>query len=230
MLVSVFTFYDNKDLLRSAGIKKRLLRKLKIVAVVSCYIILTLNFLAIPFAFAFAAEVNVFDACGTVWVKLFGIFPLLKIKANVVNDGHVNELVLKINGKEKRFHINADKNDDKSVAKFMEVGFIPYINIVDLNISIEIGKRNDALFTTFALGMVRTVTYGFLSYLKSSQKIEVSESFVAVYNRDVILARTSGIINVSVADIIFGCFLYVFGSKKQGKRRKFGRRLNDNRA
>ena len=189
-----------------------------------------MNFLAIPFAFAFAAEVNVFDACGTVWVKLFGIFPLLKIKANGVNDGHVNELVWKINGKEKRFHINADSSDDKSVAKFMEVAFIPYINIVDLNISIEIGKRNDALFKTFALGMVRTVTYGFLSYLKSSQKIEVSESFVAVYNRDLIAARTSGIINVSVADIIFGCFLYVFGSKKQEKRRKFGRRLYDNRA
>lgn len=195
-----------------------------------CYTILALNFLAIPFAFTFYAEVSVFDAGGTVWTKLFGIVPLIKIKAKVENDGYVNELVLKIGGKEKRFHINADKNDDKSIAKFMEVGFIPYINIVDLNVAAEIGKRNDALFTTLALGAVRTMTYGFLSFLKSSQKIEVRERFVAVYNRDVIAVNAGGIINVSVADIIFGYLLYVFSGNNKRKRKRVRRVLNDNRA
>lgn len=193
-----------------------------------CYTILALNFLAIPFAFTFCAEISVFDACGTVQAKLFGIVPLIKIKAKVENDGHVNELVLKISGKEKRFHINADKSDDKSVAKFMQVGFVPYINIVDLNVAVEIGKRNDALFTTLALGSVRTITYGFLSFLKSSQKIEVRERFVAVYNRDVIAVNAGGIINVSVADIIFGYLLYVFSD--YNKRKRVRRVLNDNRA
>ena len=191
-----------------------------------CYVILALSLLALPFAFTFDAGLSVFDAGGAVSAKLFGIVPLVKINANVENDGGFRkELVLRIGRKEKRFHINADKNDEKSVAKFMKVGFIPYINIVDLDV-VEIGKRNDALFTTFALGTVRTAAYGFLSYLKSSQKLEVRERFVAVYNRDVIRARVVGIINVSVADIIFAYLLYVFS----GKSHEYRRNLNDNRA
>lgn len=184
-----------------------------------------------PFAFTFDAGLSVFDAGGVVSAKLFGIVPLVKINANVENDGGFrNELVLRIGRKEKRFHINADKNDEKSVAKFMKVGFIPYINIVDLDVAVEIGKRNDALFTTFALGTVRTAAYGFLSYLKSSQRLEVRERFVAVYNRDVIRARVGGIINVSVADIIFAYLLYVFSGKNRVKRNERRRKLNDNRA
>lgn len=210
--------------------KKTVVTKTKIVIAAFCYTILVLNFLAIPFAFTFEAKVSVFDADGTVWVKLFGIIPLVKIAARVENDGYANELVLKIGGKEKRFHINADKNDDKSVAKFMEVGFIPYINIVDLNVAAEIGKRNDALFTTLAFGTVRTVTYGILAFLKSSQKIRVRERFVAVYNRDVIATMVNGIINVSVADIIFGYLLYVFSENNKRKRKRVRRILNDNRA
>lgn len=192
-----------------------------------CYVILALSLLALPFAFTFDAGLSVFDAGGAVSAKLFGIVPLVKINANVESDGEFRkELVLRIGRKEKRFHINADKNDEKSVAKFMKVGFIPYINIVDLDVAVEIGKRNDALFTTFALGTVRTAAYGFLSYLKSSQKLEVRERFVAVYNRDVIRARVGGIINVSVADIIFAYLLYVFS----GKSHEYRRKLNDNRA
>ncbi len=196
-----------------------------------CYVILALSLLALPFAFTFDARLSVFDAGGAVSAKLFGIVPLIKINANIENDGNFrNELVLRIGRKEKRFHINADKNDEKSVAKFMEVGFIPYINIVDLDVAVEIGKRNDALFTTLSLGTVRTAAYGFLSYLKSSQKLEVRERFVAVYNRDVLRARVGGIINVSVADIIFGYLLYVFGGKNREKRNERRRKLNDNRA
>ena len=75
---------------------------------------------------------------------------------------------------------------------------------------------------------MRTITYGFLSFLKSSQKIEVRERFVAVYNRDVIAVNVGGIINVSVADIIFGYLLYVVS--EYGKRKRAGRVLNDNRA
>ena len=201
------------------------------MVVAFCYIILALNFLALPFAFTFDAWLSVFDARGAVKAKLFGVVPLVKIHAGVENtDGFHNELVMKIGNKEKRFHINADKSDEKSVAKFLEIGFVPYINIVDLNVAVEIGKRNDALFTTFVLGTARTALYGFLSFLKSSQKLEVRERFVAAYNRDVICACVGGIINVTVADIIFGYLLYVFGRKNRRKSGEKRRKLNDNRA
>lgn len=201
-----------------------------VLIIIVSWVILALNFLALPFAITFGVGVSVFDASGVVRAKLFGLIPLVKINAAVEDaGGYCGELVIRMGKKEQRFHINANKDDDKSIMKLMQLGYIPYINIVDIGVEVEIGKRNDALFTTLALGSVRTMLYGLLAYMKSSQKLEVSERFTAVYNRDVMRAKADGIINVSIADIIFGYFLYVFGGNRRKKRLAQGGK-NDCRA
>lgn len=191
-----------------------------------CIVILALNFSVIPFAFLADGFIDVFVNEGTIEVSLFGFVKLFKTEVYLRHlDPLRNNLVVKGKNKEYEFHINADKRDEKSIIKFFDVDFLPYINIVTLELELEVGKRDDAFFTTMTLGAIRIIFYSIFAALKSSQKLDVRENFVAEYNRDLFRTSFFGIINISIADIIFSFILYL-GKKIAKKSRIGGKRVD----
>lgn len=192
-------------------------------------VILALNFLIIPFTLVAEGDIDVFENQGWLRLSLFGAIKLFKTRAYLKHlDPLHNNLILKGRKKDYEFHINADKRDKQSVIKLLDIEFFPYINIVSIDLELSVGKRDDALFTTLTLGGLKIVFYGIFSFLKSSQKLEISENFIPEYNKDIFRTAFSGIINISFADIIYSFILYL--TKKIQNRIKRGGKKVDNRA
>ena len=175
-----------------------------------CFTILALSFAAIPFTLVAEGDIDVFKNDGWFYLSLFGVIKLVSTKAYFKHlDPLRNNLVIKGKKKEYEYHINADKKDKQSIIKLFDIEFFPYINIVSLDLRLAVGKSDDALFTTMTLGGLRVVLYGIFSYLKCSQKLEIRENFIAEYNKDAFQTYFLGIINISIADIIFLSLIHI---------------------
>ena len=193
------------------------------------FIILALNFLIIPFTLVAEGDIDVFENQGWFKLSLFGFIRLFKTRAYLKHlDPLHNNLVLKGKKKDYEFHLNADKRDKQSIIKVLDIEFFPYVNIVSIDLELAVGKRDDALFTTLTLGGLKILFYGIFSFLKSSQRLEISENFIPEYNKDMFRTVFSGIINISFADIIYSFILYLV--KKTKNKLKRGGKKVDNRA
>ncbi len=193
------------------------------------FTILALSFTAIPFTLVAEGDIDVFKNDGWFYLSLFGFIKLVRTRAYFKHlDPLRNNLIIKGKKKEYEYHINADKKDKQSIIKLLDIEFIPYINIVSLDLRLAVGKSDDALFTTMTLGGLRVILYGIFSYLKCSQKLEIRENFIAEYNKDTFQTYFMGILNISIADIIFSFILYL-KKKLLGKTKGGGEKI-DNRA
>ncbi len=183
-----------------------------VIALSICILILRLC----VFSFIISADghIDVFGNDGYIRVKLFGLITVFKTQAFVKHEDVIhNDLILKNKRKEYLFHINADKNDKKSISRLLEIKFIPNVNVEELALTLAIGKRDDAVFTTVLLAGVRAGICAFLAKMKSIQKVKIFDEFIPEYNKDVFSLRFFGIIDLSIADIIYG-YISTKGGKK----------------
>ncbi len=175
------------------------------VIVAICIVIIFLQLLVFPFVILFEGHVSAFDNDGFIRIKLFGLITVYKTQAFVKHiDAIHNDLILKNKKKESFYHINADKSDEKSISRLLDVKFIPQVNFESLDLIVAVGKRDDAVFTTMTLSVIRASICAFIAKLKSVQKVDTSNEFIPEFNKDVFSLRFSGIIDVSFADIIYG--------------------------
>jgi hypothetical protein len=170
-----------------------------------CIVIIFLQLFVFPFVVSFEGHVSAFDNDGFIRVKLFRFITVYKTQAFVKHiDAIHNDLILKNKGKENFYHINADKSDEKSISRLLDVKFIPQVNFESLDLVAAVGKRDDAVFTTIALSVIRASVCAFIAKLKSVQKVAVTNEFIPEFNKDIFSLRFSGIIDLSFADIIYG--------------------------
>ena len=167
--------------------------------------IILLGLITFPFVVSAEGHIDLFGNDGYIRVKLFGAITVYKTQAFVKHiDALHNDLILKNKKRENFFHINADKNDEKSISRYLEIKFIPNVKINVLALTLAVGKRDDAVFTTVTLTTLRGVVCAFLAKLKSVQKVKIKDEFIPEYNKDEFSLRFFGIIDLSIADIIYG--------------------------
>lgn len=195
-----------------------------------CIVLIIFTLFSLPIFMRGEVYFNVFENRG--YVKLFLFFFLIyKVELSVRQlDRTHNNLVVKTVHKEREYHLNADKNDKKSIINLLG-SFIPYVDIIELNIDINVGKKNDAFFTVIAMGVIRIVMYSFFSYLKCREKIDINENFSTEFNSDLVEVKAAGIFSVTIADIIYSAILHLIKkSRKNIKRLKKREVIYDIRA
>lgn len=182
-----------------------------------CVTIVILSLLVLPLPFRIEGKVSAFENDGSISVYIFGLIKIFTVATSVHKvDAVHSDLVLSSHGKEKYYHINSDKRDEKSVAKLLEVDFFPNVSISEIAFEIKMGKRDDAFTTVFLAATVRTAVCIFLAGLKNIQRVKVYDIFEPVFNVDCFCVEFCGIIDLSVADIIYGI---VFNRKKTERRK-----------
>ncbi len=200
-----------------------------ITAIVITILALTLIYMPLPIRMN--GDIDVFQNDGWFKVYVLGV-RVVKTEAYFSHiDAVHNNLVLHSKRKDYVWHVNADKNDKKSIIQLFNIDFLPYINVVSVDLNLQLGKRDDALFTALVTSGARVVACSIFAALKSAQHVEIYEHFVPVYNKDELRIVFEGIINVSVADIIFSFILYLRrkSREKQDNYQSGGQKI-DNRA
>lgn len=194
--------------------------------------ILVLTFLVAPIRVGVEGHVDFFDNDGFFSLKLFSLELLYGEIRFESNDIKHNNLIINIgkSKKESEIHLNADKNDDKSIANMKMPPIAKYLLIRKLGFDVRIGKRDDAFFSTMLLGGVKIFLYSVLSFIKSRfPSVEIDEQFSPEYNEDKLESDFFGIIELSIADIIISLISSKFSSKKN-KRKQEVHRIDSARA
>jgi hypothetical protein len=164
--------------------------------------VLLLWLIRLPIVVSADMFVNLFENDGYIKLYVFGV-RVLKLTVYIRHLDRVrNNLVVCRRKREREYHINADPRDKQSVLQWFR-GFVPYFDIKRIDMDFRVGKRDDALATTFLIGGIRLLMQAVCAFLLSREHISVNQSFTAEYNRDLVKAAVYGIIGVSIADIIY---------------------------
>lgn len=171
-----------------------------LVFLIICIWVLTL--IAVPIRVGVDGFADFFTNNGYIKLYLFGI-KIFSAKLHLELDSDKrNNLVVEHGKKQDKIHINNDPKDKKSIMRMIKNPAFKIVLVEKIIAHFVVGKNNDAFFTTLLLGAVRVVFCGAVAYLKSQQKVDVTESFTPQYNNDVLQVDFTGIIHVSIADII----------------------------
>lgn len=152
----------------------------------------------------------------------FFFIPVLRLEFHVESpDFRHRNLIVERKKKKREIHLNADKNDSQSIRNLIKrMPLMRVVRIRNLTIDAAIGKSDDAMFTTFTLGALRTVYYALAAFLKSRENVAVEGAFTPAYNRDVLKADVFGIISLSLANIIISLIQALFSYIKRPRARK----------
>lgn len=182
-------------------------------------VILILNLLAIPIRIALRGEVDFFGNDGFIKVYVFGI-RVLKAKIFFEHESDAqNSLILQHGKKSDSIHLNNNPEDKKSVVAIMKNPAFREFNIKQLSVDFLLGHNGNAFFTTMMLAAIKTVTFSAFAFLKSRFGTRVNQTFTPVYNQDILQSEFSGIISISVANIISSLIRSGLAKKNKNKRR-----------
>ena len=185
-----------------------------------CTIILLFHLTSVPFSFDVEGHVDVFSNDGFVKVLLFGWIKIFNKQAFVEKESNLKRnLVLKGKKKEKFYHLNADKSDEKSISKLLNIDFVPNVKISEIDFVFAIGKKNDAFLTAMTVGGVRIAIYSFLCKVKCLHNVIIKDEVLAEFNKDELYVRFYCIFNVSIADIIFSYILHLLRKRRRNGNR-----------
>ena len=181
-----------------------------------CILIIILSLLVVPIRIHVDGHLSAFDN-GRIRIFLLGKIQIISVDASIKKiDAVHSDLLIKAKKKLHRYHINANKADKRSVIQFFRMDFKPIVDIVKLQFSVEVGKRDDAMFTVILLSAIKTVICAILSYIKTNKTITIDENFVPKYSQDSLQVDFYSIINISFADIIYGLIILVKNKIKNG--------------
>ena len=169
-------------------------------------IILVLTFVSLPFVFTVNLKADLFENSGTIAVSLFFV-PIFKARIRVESESATEKNIVVISGKKRdEIHLNADKNDKKSVmALFKAAPVMSYLTLEKLDVEAAVGfSAANAFSTTMIVGVLRTFFGALSAFLKSRQNIAIRNVIVPSYNKNKLDFDVEGIFKLSLANIING--------------------------
>ena len=188
-------------------------------------IILLLTLSVMPFVFTVDVSADMFANYGEIRVKVFFI-SVFKASVSLESVSPLEKNIVIVSGKKRdEIHINADKNDKKSiVALFHTVPIMSYIRVAGMKFDIQIGFCDNAFTTTMTVGTLRALLCGVSSFLLSRQKTQITGSVMPCYNGNALDFKIFGIFKLSLADIINGFIAGLLSksgvkAKRNGKKR-----------
>lgn len=165
--------------------------------------ILALTLAATPLCVTAHAGVDVKGNAGYITVRLFFI-PVFRRRFTVESgDRFYKNLVFEHKKKREEIHLNADKNDNKSVRRFVKkMPLLRVIRIRNLTVDVTVGDSDNAFVTTMIIGSLRMLFCMAAAYLHTRESVTVSGTFTPAYNRDVAKAAAFAIVSVSIAGLV----------------------------
>ena len=166
--------------------------------------ILVLTFLALPFSLTVNAGVDAGGKRGYIKRCLFFI-PVYRAVLRPDGEAFHKNLMIERRKKTDEIHLNADKNDEKSIMQFFrKTPLLSAVRVRNLTLDVRLGIKDNAAATTFALAGIRAAFGAAAGFFRSREDISVYGRFIPEYNADVLQADAFGIISISIANIIYG--------------------------
>ena len=139
-----------------------------------------------------------------------------------------NDLVIDKKGKKEQFHINADKFDKRSIRRLLNVEFVPRVNFRDIVLNLSVGKRDDALFTTFAVGVIRIILCSLFAKFSVNSSAPVIQNYFPEYNEDAIAIEIKARASVTLGELVNSLIGYISKKIKEKKKSDYStRRASD---
>lgn len=169
--------------------------------------ILLLTLAVTPLRVTAKVGADVLQNRGYISLWLFFI-PIFKSEFHIESpDSLHRNLIIERKKKKDEIHLNADKNDKKSVRNLIKKSpLLSAIRVRNLTVDVRFGKSDNALMTTFTTGAIRTVFYGLAAFLRSREDVTIESAFTPDYNRDVMQADIFAIVSLSLANVMI-CLL-----------------------
>ena len=185
--------------------------------IVSIISMIALWFLSLQMTLTELFEYDILKNEGHFSLFFFGI-SVFKVKVKILSfDAKTRRVSLQINKKVFVTSFTPETESD-SILNYITMPLFSIIDFIYINAHFRFGYKNDAFLTMLAVETVQIASYAFLSVLKSSQELKISESFVPVYGKDDFSFDFDGIITVSIANIIYSVFFAL--GRKLKKREK----------
>ena len=190
----------------------------------ACILILILTLFTFPISLGAKVEMDLAKNEGEFAVRVLG----LEVIHDKLYFEHVktleNDLIVQSKKKKKFFHLNTDKEDKRSIRRIFDIDFVPYVNVKSVDVHFALGKSDDALFTTFAVGVVKVIVFSLLARLKSHESVEITQSFTPEYNLDSIKLHARIKADVTVGDLIYSFISYINKKIKEERKNDYSAR------
>lgn len=167
-----------------------------------------------PFSVSLGVQIDALKNGGAFFVALFGK-TLFSGRVFFKQTKECGSIVFEQKNKQREIRFTSDKEDENSFSAVLTRTLARSLNITKLSVEMKIGKRDDALFTTIALVGARIIACSALSVIKNAYGSEINDGYEAVYDKDIFVISVSGIIKVSIADIIFDTLRNLFAKIKR---------------
>ncbi len=82
-------------------------------------------------------------------------------------------LFAKIAGKTVYFNLTTDKDDEHSVAKYVDNKYKPTLDITNVDVSVKVGKKGDAMFSALLYAFSERLFILGMKYIDDTQKVEL---------------------------------------------------------
>ncbi len=139
-----------------------------------------------------------------------------------------NDLVIDKKGKKEEFHINADKFDRRSILRLLNIEFVPKINFRDIVVNLSLGKKDDALFTTFVVVALRIILCSIFAKFSVNNSVTVIQNYFPEYNEDAIAFDIKARASVTLGELVNSLIVYIGKKIKERKKSDYStRRASD---
>ena len=99
--------------------------------------------------------------------------PIIKIFVCLSQISGKFRLFAKIAGKTVYLNLTTDKDDEHSVAKYVDNKYKPTLDITDVDVSVKVGKKGDAMFSALLYTLSERLFILGMKYIDDTQKVEL---------------------------------------------------------
>ncbi len=184
------------------------------MSVFLCIMILIIILFSVQWKFGISGNTDVYKNNGAFKVSLFGI-PLFGffVCLGCGKNGE-SSILLTVGPKTKELHLNRKKDDKDSLMSQKVPPLFSNLLLENLKVHVSAGSY-DAFATVMFLGSIRVLFESLFGYLRSRQNIAIEGRFIPIYNTEVFRIFVSGILSISLADIIYSLISALFKHIKE---------------
>lgn len=173
------------------------------VFLIICIItMLVLWVISVQLSFTVKLDVDILGKNGYIALFFFGV-SIIKLNVEFATfDWNARKLTLKVNGRDFST-VFAPKGEKDSILNYLASPIFSIIDFIYFDIDFRFGYAKNAFVTMAVLQAVRMTAQAATAIIKSSQPLDVKETFTPEYNKDAVKLCFDGIISISIANIIY---------------------------
>jgi hypothetical protein len=165
-------------------------------------------------------------------VVYLAFIPIIKIFVCLSAISGKFRLFAKFAGKTAYFNLTTDKEDERSVAKYVDNKYKPTLDITNANVSIKVGKKGDAMISALLYAFSERLFILGMKYIDDTQKVKLRYTGQIV-DKNALEFYAVISVNLSLAMVLkelIGFFIGKIKADIRNKKIKKEKNQNDNGA